>query len=169
MKEPVPQRRPKGPLRSPRCHREVTIAQMRGGAQKSRHCSPSRPRMAQNLFYLRCMLADMLPSRRRRQGQRQRSLPCPKPLLAVACVRTPPLSAYRTSYDAPPAIVFRSLHTLSFFYTHFVLRFGSSFTFPLALSLFTCSLLTLTHSLSFLLTPLTVLVVILLGSLPYQG
>ena len=48
----------------------------------------------------------------------------------------------------------------------FVLFF---YVFLLSLSFFTSSFLTYSHSLSFLLTPLTVLVVILLGSLPYQG
>ena len=91
-------------------------------------------------------------------------------LLPTAYVLPPKHLPY--SYDDLLLIVSRIWHTLCSFFVlvfFFVLRFGSSFYVPLS-SLFLYSFsLTLAHSLSFLLTPLTVLVVILLGSLPYQG
>ena len=79
-----------------------------------------------------------------------------------------PLSTYRTPHDDPTSIASDLVHTLSFFIHTLYYVLGALLRSPRTLFLYSFSL-TLAHSLSFLLTPLTVLVVILLGSLPYQG
>ena len=92
MKESTPQRRPQGPPSSLQRHGVVACAQVLSGAQGSRHCGPSRPRVAANLSHFRCLMIDPSNRRRGRRESRQKSPPYPKPLFRLSPAYAPPSS-----------------------------------------------------------------------------
>ena len=113
MKESTPQRRPKGPSSSLQRHGVVACAQVLSGAQGSRHCGPSRPRVAANLAHFRCLMIDPPSRRLRRRGCRRKPSPCPKPLPRLSPAYAPPSKCLPYPTASPFHAVYQISHTLS--------------------------------------------------------